>query len=153
MDEGSIGLILLIIGIFMLISEAASPGFFIAIPATIMIILGLIGIAAPEIFFSIWSPIIAVVVGIPMTVLTIKLYQKLAPPEDPTTTVGTSLVGKTGTVSKTVVPKEIGGKVIIDHQPWSATAKEVIEVGEDVRIIDSKGVHVIVERIDNKEDE
>ena len=152
MDEGSIGLILLIIGIFMLISEAASPGFFIAIPATILIILGLIGIAAPEIFFSFWSPVIAVVVGIPMTVLTIKLYQKLAPPEEPTTTVGTSLIGRMGTVSRTIVPKEISGKVMIDHQPWSATAKEGIEVGEDVKVIESKGVHVIVEVIDNKED-
>ena len=112
----------------------------------------ILGIAAPDIFFSIWSPIIAVVVGIPMTIVTIKLYQKLAPPEDPTTTVGTSLIGKNGTVSKTIMPKEISGKVIIDHQPWSATATEVIEVGEDVRIVDSKGVHVIVEIIDNKED-
>ncbi len=153
MDEGSIGLILIVLGVFMLIAEASSPGFFIAIPGTVLLILGLIGLVAPDILFSEWSPIIAVLVGIPMTFVIIKLYQKLAPPENPTTTVGTSLIGKTGTVSKTIIPKEISGKVTIDHQSWSATAREEIEVGEDVTIVESKGVHVIVEKIEDKEND
>ena len=147
MDETSIGLFLILLGIAMLIAEAASPGFFIAIPATILLVLGIIGVVEPEILLTKWSPIIAVVIGLPMILVTIYLYQRLAPPEDPTTTVGTSLIGKIGSVSKTVIPKEISGKVIIDHQLWSATAKEEIEVGEDVKIIESKGVHVTVEKI------
>ncbi|MCK4757063.1 MAG: NfeD family protein [Thermoplasmata archaeon] len=151
MDEGSIGLILIILGIAMLISEAASPGFFIAIPATVILILGIVGVIAPDVFFTWVSPVIAVVVGIPMTVVTILLYQKLAPPEKPTTTVGTSLVGRTGTVSKIIKPKEISGKVTVEQQKWSATAKEIIPVGEEVVIVGSKGVHVTVERINKEE--
>ena len=152
MDEGTIGLIMIVLGIAMLLAEASSPGFFIAIPATILLILGLIGLAEPGFLLSKWSPIIAVLVGVPMTVITIFLYQRLAPPENPTTTMGTSLVGKTGTVSKTLKPKEISGKIIVDHQPWSATAAEEIPVGEEVVIVESKGVHVTVERISHKEE-
>ena len=140
-------MIFVIAGILMLIVEASSPGFFIGIPATIILILGLIGMAVPDIFFTWVSPVIAVGVGVPMTIVTIKVYQRLAPPEAPTTTVGTSLIGRKGVVSKEIRPKVIDGKVTIDHQNWSATAATVIPVGADVVVVESTGVHVTVKEI------
>lgn len=150
MDESTIGLILIIVGIGMLIWEATVPGFFIAIPGTVILCLGLVGVMAPDIFFTWMSPVIALLVSVPMTIIVIKLYQRLAPPEAPTTTVGTSLIGKQGTVLVEVRPKAISGKVEVENQTWSATAGTTIPVGTDVRIIESRGVHIVVEPIEER---
>ena len=74
MEETTLGLIFVIAGILMLIVEASSPGFFIGIPATIVLILGIIGMAVPDIFFTWVSPVIAVGVGVPMTYVTSEPY-------------------------------------------------------------------------------
>lgn len=90
---------------------------------------------------------IALAISLPVTFIAIKLYQKLAPPEPPTTTVGTSLIGKHGTVTVEVRPKAITGKVEVENQTWSATAGNVIPVGTDVVIVESRGVHIVVEPV------
>jgi membrane protein implicated in regulation of membrane protease activity len=145
MEPMTIGLIMIVAGIVMLIIEASAPGFFIAIPATVVLVLGIFGLIAPEEMFYSWvSPFIAVAVAVPMTVVTIYLYQKLAPPESPTTTVGTSLIGKPGRVIKELDPNDISGKVKIENQEWSATARTRIPVGTEVVVVESKGVHVTV---------
>lgn len=148
MEPTTIGVILIVAGVLMLVIEASAPGFFIAIPATVVLVLGIFGLVAPEeMFFSWVSPFIAVAVAVPMTVVSIFLYQKLAPPETPTTTVGTSLIGRHGLVMETISPKNISGKVKIENQEWSATARMEIQCGEEVVVVESRGVHVIVEKI------
>ena len=102
-----IGLIFVIIGIIMFLAEASSPGFFIGIPASILVVIGIIGIAFPEIFFTIWSPIIASIVAVITTILIMNLYKRLAPPEKPTTTVADSLIGKEGIVTVTTDPDSL----------------------------------------------
>ena len=90
---------------------------------------------------------IALVVAIPVTLITIKGYQHLARPEPPTTTVVESLVGKEGTL---IVPTEVGnmkGKVRIGSDIWSATSDEPIEEGAAVVVESSEGVHVHVRRL------
>jgi membrane protein implicated in regulation of membrane protease activity len=144
----TLGLIFVIIGIILILVEASSPGFFIAIPATILIILGILGIVAPSIFFSFWSPIIAVAIAVPITYLVILFYRQLAPPQEPVTTVGDSLVGKKGLVITATDPdSETKGKVRIGSDIWSATSKTPIEEGTRVEVIASEGVHVIVRKI------
>ncbi len=152
-DETTLGLIFLVVGIVLLLVEASSPGFFIAVPATILIVLGLLGMFIPNFYFSAWAPISAIAVGAPLTYLTILLYQRLAPPSPPITTVGGSLIGRTGVVVRDVVPDSIRGKVNIDHQVWSATAEELIPAGTRVNVVGSRGVHVTVERSDEKSEE
>ncbi|KYK31168.1 MAG: hypothetical protein AYK23_00855 [Candidatus Proteinoplasmatales archaeon SG8-5] len=145
MEPTTLGIIMIVAGVVMLIIEASAPGFFIAIPATVVLVLGIFGLIAPEEMFYSWvSPFIAVAVAIPMTVVSIYLYQKLAPPETPTTTVGTSLIGRSGIVIKELDPTDISGKVKIDSQEWSATAKTRIPVGSEIVVTESKGVHVTV---------
>ena len=144
----SLGFILVIIGIILFLVEASSPGFFIAIPATILIILGILGIIAPPIFFSVWSPIIAAGIAAPVTVLVILFYRKLSPPQEPVTTVGDSLVGKTGLVTTATDPdSHTKGKVRIGSDTWSATSAQPIKEGARVEVIASEGVHVIVRKI------
>ncbi len=149
----ALGLSFVIIGIVLLLIEASSPGFFIAVPATVLIVLGLLGMYIPNFYFSPWAPITAIVVGAPLTYVTLLLYQKLAPPSPPTTTVGESLIGRTGVVEREVVPDSIKGKVNIDNQTWSATSVDPIPAGAKVRVVASRGVHVTVEPVKVKKEE
>jgi len=143
----SVGLAMLIIGILMILAEVASPGAFILVPATVLIVLGAIGMVEPKILLSWWSPIIAVVILLPMTYVTMLMYQKLAPPVPPETTVATSLVGMTGVVEREVLPNILTGKVRIAHDTWSATSSRAIPVGRKVVVKASEGVHVTVEEV------
>ena len=141
------GLALLVIGILMVLAEVASPGAFILVPATVLIVMGAIGMVAPHILLEWYSPIIAVIILLPMTFVTMKLYQKLAPPKPPETTVATSLVGQMGVVEHEVRPHVLSGKVRIDHDTWSATSSKIIPAGKRVVVKASEGVHVTVEEI------
>jgi inner membrane protein len=137
----------IVIGVLMLLAEAAMPGNFLLVPATVLLVLGALGFIFPELLLSVWGPLIAVIVLAPSTYLTIKLYQKIAPPAPPETRVATSLVGTTGVITVEVKPNSLKGKVQIDHDTWSATAKCVIPVGKRVAVKSSEGVHVFVEEI------
>lgn len=136
---------LLIIGILMVLAEVSAPGFFILVPATVLIILGGVGLIAPDLLLQWYTPILAAVIAIPMTYISIKMYQKLAPPAPPETTVATSLVGKVGVVVTTVEPHSLKGKVRIENDDWSASSDHSIPPGTKIRVRSSEGVHVIVE--------
>ncbi|MBU0684360.1 MAG: NfeD family protein [Thermoplasmatota archaeon] len=142
-----LGLAFIVIGILMLLAELSSPGAFILVPATVLIVLGAVGLAAPGILLSWWSPVVALVIVVPTTYVAIKMYQKLAPPGPPETTVATTLVGQTGVVLTEVVPSTLKGKVRIDHDTWSATSDKAIPAGRKVVVKASEGVHVTVEEI------
>lgn len=147
MDPFTVAIVLIIIGILFLIAEAFSPGAFMVIPGTVILIIGLIGAAFPDILFSLWSPVIAVAVAIPVTLVTVYLYKSLAKPEPPTTTVMESLVGKRGTVIVATEAGNMKGKVKIGSDTWSATSDSPIEAGAEVEVESSEGVHVHVRRV------
>ena len=147
MDPFMISCIILVLGAFCLIYEVFSPGAFLVIPGMVLLVLGVVGLIMPDVLMSIWAPIIALIVAVPVTLITLKVYQHLAKPEPPTTTVAESLVGREGTVT---VPTETGsmkGKVRIGGDLWSATSDEPIEEGTEVIVESSEGVHVHVRRI------
>jgi len=146
--EQTIAIIFIVAGAILLMVEAMSPGVFMLIPGTVLVILGVIIYVYPDILFSIYSPIIALAIAIPVTIGTVRLYQALGRPEPPTTTVAESLVGKSGVVTVRTVPENITGKVKIESDVWSATSGEPIEVGTEVTVAESQGVHVRVVRKD-----
>lgn len=151
MDPFTVAIILIIVGAIFLIYEGFSPGAFMVIPGTVLVVIGLIGAAFPDILYSWWSPVIALVIAVPITILTVKGYQRLAKPAPPTTTVADSLVGRIGTV---VVATEVGnmkGKVRIGSDTWSATSDAPIEEGTEVEVESSEGVHVHVRRLRSAE--
>jgi membrane protein implicated in regulation of membrane protease activity len=148
MDIGTqLGWAMLILGVLMILAELSAPGSFILVPATVLIALGILGLAAPNILVSVYSPIIALVIALPMTYVSIKLYQKLAPPAPPETTVATSLVGMKGVVVTETRSDTLKGKVRIEHDTWSATSAKPIPPGTQVIVVASEGVHVTVEEI------
>lgn len=147
MDPFTVAVILIIIGAIFLIYEAFSPGAFMVIPGTVLVVIGLIGAAFPDLLYSWWSPVIALVIAVPVTLITVKGYQRLAKPEPPTTTVASSLVGRNGVVTVATGPDSLRGKVKIGSDTWSATSDQPIEAGTEVTVESSEGVHVHVRRL------
>ncbi len=146
MDAATVALIIIIIGALLILLEALSPGAFIVIPGTVLVIVGIIGYVVPDFLFSIYSPITALVLAIPITLITIKMYQLLAKPVPPTTTVTDSLIGKKGKVTAATSPGNLKGKVRIGMDIWSADSDEEIGIGETVEVIKAEGVHVTVRK-------
>lgn len=146
MDPITLGIVFIIAGALFLVFEAFSPGAFMVIPGTVLVILGIIGVAVPDILFSLWSPVIALVVAVPLTVATVRLYKLLAEPEPPSTTVASSLVGRRGVVTVATEDGNMKGKVRIGSDTWSATSDSPIEAGAEVVVESSEGVHVHVRR-------
>lgn len=143
-----LALTFVVIGVLMLLAELASPGAFILVPASVLIVLGGVGMIYPDWLLTWWAPLAAVVILVPMTLVTMKLYQNLAPPVPPETIVATTLVGQKGVVTGDIHPGNLKGKVRIDHDTWSATsATTVIPVGTKVVVTASEGVHVTVEKV------
>ncbi len=153
MDPFTIAVLLIVLGAILLIYEAFSPGAFLVIPGTVLVILGLIGAVYTDLLISWWSPVIAVAVAVPVTLLTIKGYQKLAKPAPPTTTVTGSLVGRRGIVTVATEAGNMKGKVKVDSDVWSATSDEPIDVGTEVVVEHSEGVHVHVRKARGGQDE
>ncbi len=144
MDPFMIAVVLIVVGAILLIVEAFTPGAFMVIPGTVLVIVGLIGAIIPDMMTSWWSPVIAVLIAVPIALLTTKFYQRLAEPEPPVTTVTESLIGRKGVV---VVPTEVGsmkGKVKVGSELWSATSDKPLEAGVEVVVEKSEGVHVHV---------
>ena len=139
----SLGILLVIVGIILLIAETHTPGFFIAIPGTVLVIIGIVYIFMPTI-----DPILLAVVTLVGTMITLfavmMFYKKLGEPEPPSTTTIDTLVGKTGVVIKKIEPNTLTGKVRIDSDVWSATADHEIKEGTKVVVIKGEGVHVVV---------
>ena len=144
--ELDIGWVMIIIGLGLLVVEAAQPGFFVAVPGTTLIVLGAVTLLIPDVAQD-YAPAIIVITALVSSIITIALYRKMAPGQKPLTTSMDILAGKEGTVIKTVRPDSIEGKVKIDNQIWSATGESAIEEGKKVIVISSEGVHVKVKEV------
>jgi membrane protein implicated in regulation of membrane protease activity len=141
--ELDVGWLMIIIGLGLLIVEASQPGFFVAVPGTTLIVLGIVTLLIPDVAQN-YAPAIIVITAIVSSIITIGFYRKLAPGQRPQTTSMDILTGKEGVVVKTVHPDSISGKIQIENRIWSATSDSVIEEGKKVIVISSEGVHVKV---------
>jgi membrane-bound ClpP family serine protease len=148
MEVLALGWILISIGVILLLVEAFNPGFFLAVPGTTLIIIGAVSMLFPEIFSSTWIVLIGIVTALAAAGGSVWLYARITPDEVPSTLSKDSLSGKTGMVTATVDEDTIKGKVVIGNVDWSArSAGGSIAVGKKVRVVESVGVHVVVEEI------
>ena len=145
----SFGWLLIMAGTVFLLIEAASPGFFLAVPGTVLIILGILFVLGVDVFSSPAGVIIGVGVALAASLVTIWIYRRINPGEEsPTTISRDSLLGKEGIVVKAVDQDSLSGKVQVAGQEWSArTEKGEIRPGTHVRVVRSEGVHVVVEEV------
>ena len=142
----AIGWLLILFGAVLLLFEVHSPGFFATVPATVMIILGILLLLGVDIFSSGWGVVIGVVIAICAAGLTVWMYGKITPNESPTTISRDSLIGMKGQVQKSVDATTISGKVVIGSTEWSARSTgATIPAGKNVKVVDSQGVHIVVE--------
>jgi membrane protein implicated in regulation of membrane protease activity len=141
--ELDVGWLMVIIGLGLLIVEASQPGFFVAVPGTTLIVLGVFTLLIPE-FAQDYAPAIIVITALVSSIITIIFYRKMAPGQKPQTTSMDILAGKEGVVVKKVHPGSISGKVQIENQIWSATGESEIDEGKKITVISSEGVHVKV---------
>jgi membrane-bound ClpP family serine protease len=144
----ALGWLLIVIGAVLLLVEVHTPGFFATVPATVMIFLGILLLLGIDIFNSGWGIIMGVVIALGAAGFTIWMYGKITPNESPTTISRDSLIGMEGRVKTTVDPNTLAGKVFIASTEWSArsTGSEITP-GKKVRVIDSQGVHIVVEEV------
>jgi membrane-bound ClpP family serine protease len=148
LDGMTLGWLLIVAGAILLLVEIHSPGFFATVPATVMIILGILLLLGVDIFSSGWGIVVGVVVALCAAGFTVWMYGKITPDESPTTISRDSLVGREGLVIKDVNPDTLSGKVRIASSEWSAkSAGKIIPAGRKVKVMNSEGVHVIVEEV------
>lgn len=150
-DPLTVGYGFIALGVIFFLIEATMPGFFLGVPASILVILGVIALVVPDFdLFSIWAPLIVVLVGVPSTAITIWTYRRMAPAdEEPTTQTGSNIIGATGRVTTQVIPDRPRGKVKIEHQEWSAISETgVLPVGALIRVVRVDGIILVVARVD-----
>jgi len=144
----TLGWLLIVVGAALFLVEMHSPGFFAAVPATVLIILGVLLLLGIDIFASGWGVVIGVTAALCAAVLTVWMYSKITPNESPTTISRDTLIGMEGRVIKTVDASTISGKVVIGTTEWSAHSTGlIIPKGKRVRVVNSEGVHIVVEEV------
>jgi membrane-bound ClpP family serine protease len=144
----SFGWFLIIGGAILLLVEVHSPGFFATVPATVMIILGILQVAGVDISNPWMGGLLGIIVAICAAVFTVWMYGRITPDASPTTVSRDSLVGKEGIVKVAVNATTLSGKVVIGSTEWSAhSTGATIAAGKKVKVTDSEGVHIVVEEV------
>jgi membrane-bound ClpP family serine protease len=144
----TLGWLLIVIGALLLLVEVQSPGFFAAVPATIMIIFGILLLLGMDILTYPWGVILAVIVAIIASYITVMIYSRLTPDLVPTTISRDTLVGMEGVVQVPVDATTISGKVVLASAEWSARSTGgTIPAGKKVKVVSSQGVHIVVEEV------
>ena len=140
--------ILIGIGVIFLIIEAASPGFFLGVPGTALLALGVFSFFAYDLLLTPVGILVAVVAAIAAAAASILIYRKISPDRKPLTISKDTIVGKNGRVTVEAVPDSLSGKVEIEGALWSAkTTGAVIPAGANVTVKEAHGVHVIIEEV------
>ena len=152
MDGLTSGWLTVLIGTILLGCEVLSPGFFLAVPGTVLVILGILMVLGIDIFSSGIGIITGIVSALLASVITVFMYSRLTPgTQKPLSTSRDSLIDSRGIVTVPVIPTNISGKVDIGGQEWSARSVadiEMIPSGTAVVVVSAQGVHVVVKPIE-----
>ena len=143
--SSEMALAFIIIGILLFIIEVFQPGFLIAVPGTVFIVLGIL-MSFDHVFGL--SPftllIIGLVVGLGSLYGTMRMYQSLAPPDTPSEMSIENTIGKSAIVTKDVVANEMFGKAKVGREEFRATAEADIATGTKVKVTHAEGITLTV---------
>jgi len=152
MDELTSGWLTVLVGTILIGCEIFSPGFFLAVPGTVLVILGLLMVLGVDIFSNGIGIIIGIISALVASVITVWMYSRLTPGnQNPQSTSQDTLIGLQGIVTVPVIPTDISGKVTIDGQEWSARSTadvQMIPPGTAVVVVSAQGVHVVVKTLE-----
>ena len=142
LGSSEIGLAFIIVGILLFIIEVFQPGFLIAVPGTVFIVLGVL--MSFNLDLGLWILPIGLVVGLGSLFGTMRLYQSLAPPDTPSEMSIENVIGKSGVVSKDVEANTMIGKAKIGREEFRATSDTNIPKGTKVKVTNAEGITVTV---------
>ena len=149
LGSSEIGLAFIIVGILLFIIEVFQPGFLIAVPGTVFIVLGVL--MSFNLDLGLWILPIGLVVGLGSLFGTMRLYQSLAPPDTPSEMSIEGKIGEKGIVTKEVVANDRIGKVKISMEEFRATSEQNISVGTKIKVTDAEGITVTVMPLEGEE--
>jgi len=93
--------------------------------------------------------VIGVIIALCSVGFTVWMYGKITPDRNPTTISCDTRVGMMGLVKTQVDFHSIVGKVMIGSTEWSALSTgSIIFAGKKVKVVDSQGVHIVVEEVE-----
>ncbi len=143
-----VGLTVVIAGAILFAIEILHPGALLIIPATILLVGGVLYLLIPTVLLdSVVGPIAVLGAALIATASTIFYYRWLAGTHKPLVTTPAGLVGEEGIVTTEVVPNSLRGKVRVRSEIWSARATATIPAGTRVRVVHGEGVAVTVEPV------
>jgi len=142
LGSSEIGLAFIIVGVLLFIVEVFQPGFLIAVPGTVFIVLGVL--MSFNLNLGLWILPIGLAVGLGSLYGTMRLYQSLAPPDTPSEMSIQSTIGKSGIVTRDVKANEMSGKARIGREEFRATSESNIPKGTKVKVINAEGITVTV---------
>ncbi|MDP7474082.1 uncharacterized protein METZ01_LOCUS142214 [marine metagenome] len=149
MDIGAeLGYAFIVLGILLFVIETFQPGFLLAVPATVLLVLGLLMVVAPSIVDGWMALPIILIVGCVTFYFTLQFYQSLAPPDSPPTGSMEVHIGKEGKIIRAVVAGTIEGKIKLGTQEFRANSNIDIPEGNRVRVTGADGIHLVVEAIE-----
>ena len=141
--SSEIALAFIIIGILLFVVEVFQPGFLVAVPGTVFIVLGILMSFDDALGLSPFMLlVIGLIVGGGSLYGTMTMYQSLAPPDTPSEMSIESMIGKSAIVTKDVVANEISGKAKVGREEFRATADEAIPEGTKVKVIHLSLIHI-----------
>ena len=141
-DGSELGLAFIIVGVLLFVIEVFQPGFLIAVPGTVFIVLGVL--MSFDVVDGFWLLPIGLAVGLGSLYGTMRLYQSLAPPDTPSEMSIETKIGKSAIVTQKVIANEKSGKVKIKTEEFRATSETDIEVGKKVKVTHAEGITLTV---------
>ena len=141
-DGSELGLAFIIVGILLFVVEVFQPGFLIAVPGTVFMVLGVL--MSFDIVSGFWLLPIGLAVGLGSLYGTMRFYQSLAPPDTPSEMSIETKVGLAGVVTKKVIANEKMGKVKIKTEEFRATSEQDIEEGTKIKVTHAEGITLTV---------
>ena len=143
--SSEIALAFIIIGILLFVVEVFQPGFLVAVPGTVFIVLGILMSFDDALGLSPFMLlVIGLIVGGGSLYGTMTMYQSLAPPDTPSEMSIESMIGKSAIVTKDVVAHEISGKAKVGREEFRATAGTAIPEGTKVKVTHAEGITLTV---------
>lgn len=89
--------------------------------------------------------LLAIIVVI-VIIIVLLAFLMMKPRSDVVTTTPEKLVGESGVVTKRINPNNFDGKVKVESEVWSAKGDKVLQPGQKIKVVDHKGINLIVEK-------
>ena len=143
--SSEMALAFIIVGILLFIVEVFQPGFLIAVPGTVFIVLGILMTFDDALGLSSGALlVIGLIVGGGSLWGTMAMYQSLAPPDTPSEMSIESMIGKSAIVTREVIANEMSGKAKVGREEYRATAEADISEGTKVKVTHAEGITLTV---------